>query len=1300
MPNCRIRRVEPSSSPAAPQSGLRTRGVHGTFLAAVCRDKLMSVCPTPKSFVAERSPAPERRDVPRVACILWLGVALFALLCLRADLAHSAAGAPPLDGSSVTSHLATAQANATSRQGFHAALLAFPQLDALPVPEQRQRLRRLKEAAGATPLGHLTMWRLLPLLDAEAATALQRELGVPQQWWYATPAGAAVASHDGVAWLPEAAAGPAAPRVVAPAGWEPAGNEAPTAAGSVELAALTGLGRPWATLATQLVVDAPEPRPVTVSVGLTGAVTGYLGGARLPKITGLRALHADQVEVTATLPPGRHWLVLRVRPLEDARAAVKVRVQGAVPVPRSSKASPPPTALVVTGQAAWRWHPYARSPGGRIPKEPLVHATVGRALGLPDDRGSTPSSEARPATPLLEDLLLRRASRRSPYRDRVAYLAYVPRDDSRASIVQLWASESPRPKALGTAVAAVALARGRYTMAASSLGAPATDLGRYVMADLDSMDGRSELAWQRWGRVVTRTAPERERRLAGRLALDIGRPDLASTIFAQLHADVPGSAEYALGLAHTLTATRQFRAAADTYRKLHAERPDVTTYALEGARLSLVVGDRQGAIAQVDAAAHSASFRPTELSAAAELYESLGLVDKAQSAYRRGLQLDPASADIRAALERVAPQLQAAIPWTLTLDDARKLAEASPSESAFEVLTDETIVELGLDASATRHVRRFLRVNSVPEQREARTTTIRFEPGHQSVRVLSAAVHRGGVRLPVLAREIEQLSEAWFGLYYDVRRLAIPFEDLRRGDLVEVSWRIEPTRALFRGVFDDLQVLQARVPKHRVRVEVRSPSTLGLRARLHVPKAVAEAGAKISTERRVDQTDAGPSDGQGSMSTVTHVLDASNLPSVAGEIRMPGTAEVAATWQLSTFASWRDVRRWYRDLIDPQRVLTPAMVARLGDVTASSTTSDGTFQSANAERAILDFVTRDIRYVGLEFGIHGYKPYRTDEVWARRFGDCKDQATLASVLLEQVGVVAELVLVRTRKLGRVPDPLPGLALFDHVILYLPGRDLYVDPTASGYGMGELPADDRGAQVLRLSADDAVGAVELGETPPGVASANGIDGDYSVTLRTDGSAGIQGVVKMLGIYAPPLRQTFANPSSRKELLERMLNGRYPGFVMQSHRLSDPTSHDAPLELYFDGVAPRVAGRVGSTLQVAQPGGASGQARRLAPDVRRVHPIWLGPPTELALDFHYHVPVGTRLRELPASRSGESPFGTFAVTWRQESERLAHVRTRLTVGVDQVSEADYAEFAAFIRQFDEAVSQPLVLDVDGG
>src|SRR5690606_13765893 len=107
------------------------------------------------------------------------------------------------------------------------------------------------------------------------------------------------------------------------------------------------------------------------------------------------------------------------------------------------------------------------------------------------------------------------------------------------------------------------------------------------------------------------------------------------------------------------------------------------------------------------------------------------------------------------------------------------------------------------------------------------------------------------------------------------------------------------------------------------------------------------------------------------------------------------------------------------------------------------------------------------RYVGLEFGIHGYKPYRVPQIIERGFGDCKDKASLLYTMLREAGIDAHIVLVRTRRNGAIPELPASLAVFDHAIAYVPGLDLYIDGTAVYSGMRELPEQDQGVTVLHV-----------------------------------------------------------------------------------------------------------------------------------------------------------------------------------------------------------------------------------------
>ncbi len=106
------------------------------------------------------------------------------------------------------------------------------------------------------------------------------------------------------------------------------------------------------------------------------------------------------------------------------------------------------------------------------------------------------------------------------------------------------------------------------------------------------------------------------------------------------------------------------------------------------------------------------------------------------------------------------------------------------------------------------------------------------------------------------------------------------------------------------------------------------------------------------------------------------------------------------------------------------------------------------------------------RYVALEFGIHGYKPYRVDRVLARRFGDCKDKASLIHTMLKVAGVDSRMVLLRMRTLGSLVEEPASLAAFNHAIVYIPKYEMFLDGTAEFHG--DARAAQRGPAGQRRS----------------------------------------------------------------------------------------------------------------------------------------------------------------------------------------------------------------------------------------
>jgi hypothetical protein len=102
---------------------------------------------------------------------------------------------------------------------------------------------------------------------------------------------------------------------------------------------------------------------------------------------------------------------------------------------------------------------------------------------------------------------------------------------------------------------------------------------------------------------------------------------------------------------------------------------------------------------------------------------------------------------------------------------------------------------------------------------------------------------------------------------------------------------------------------------------------------------------------------------------------------------------------------------------------------------------------------LLRFVQNEVRYKSESSGIFSHTPKMASKTLSMRHGDCKDKATLLKILLNQIGVEADLVLVNTeleKKVTRLP---PSPLWFDHMILRFryEGREYYVDPTIKKQG---------------------------------------------------------------------------------------------------------------------------------------------------------------------------------------------------------------------------------------------------------
>ncbi len=257
-----------------------------------------------------------------------------------------------------------------------------------------------------------------------------------------------------------------------------------------------------------------------------------------------------------------------------------------------------------------------------------------------------------------------------------------------------------------------------------------------------------------------------------------------------------------------------------------------------------------------------------------------------------------------------------------------------------------------------------------------------------------------------------------------------------------------------------------------------------------------------------------------------------DIPAVTLEVSMPPLIDIVPVVRISTFQSWQEFSDWYSSLITDQYKLDGAIRDKINELTANGKLRE------DKVKALYNYVATNIRYVGLEFGIDGFKPHKSTEVFKNKYGDCKDKATLLIAMLGEIGVQAEPVLIGTG--GYFNLEIASPEYFDHMIVYLPEEDLYLDPTSDVTMFGNIPAYDQGKKVLIPTRNKIV------ETPLAPAEENCESIKEKVTLAADGSASINISWYDSGVYDFIYKNIFKQYSREQQelVLKQIINSFYP------------------------------------------------------------------------------------------------------------------------------------------------------------
>jgi hypothetical protein len=340
-------------------------------------------------------------------------------------------------------------------------------------------------------------------------------------------------------------------------------------------------------------------------------------------------------------------------------------------------------------------------------------------------------------------------------------------------------------------------------------------------------------------------------------------------------------------------------------------------------------------------------------------------------------------------------------------------------------------------------------------------------------------------------------------------------------------------------------------------------------------------------------------------------------------------------------------------------------------------------------RRIYNYMQENFRYVSIQLGIGGWKPFPADFTDKKKYGDCKALSNYMKAALKSVGIKSYVAIINAEYNREAVDPDFPCNNFNHVILCVPGQkdSVWLECTSSTTEFNELGTFTENRNALLVTEEGGV----LVPTPKSRSSSNVLSTVTTVQLSDD----LSGLTNT----------TFTARGEFKELMDRILKEK-------------KDDQKAAIVFYFGFKQPddfelskdvNDANKAKLLMAVAKvPGFTSGSKLFISPRFYRMWPGSLPKADERKLDYYFRypfeksdttilkLPAGIKPDVLPKENELRCDYAVYKTKyWYNDSENSIYSATSLVLKQHKIPASAYASVKKFFDDVIQDDSQKMVV-----
>lgn len=382
--------------------------------------------------------------------------------------------------------------------------------------------------------------------------------------------------------------------------------------------------------------------------------------------------------------------------------------------------------------------------------------------------------------------------------------------------------------------------------------------------------------------------------------------------------------------------------------------------------------------------------------------------------------------------------------------------------------------------------------------------------------------------------------------------------------------------------------------------------------------------------------------------------------------------------------SWKSFGLWYGSLKKGIDVLPEDKKLFFRDMVSNAK------NDKEKIRIIYEYMQKNFRYVSIQLGIGGYKPFPAAFTESKKYGDCKGLSNFMQAALDGVGIKSYQALINRQSNGLPVDTDFPHNAFNHVILFVPLKSdtVWLECTSNTLDFGSLDISTENKNALLITENGGV----LIPTPSSNSHSNIFSANSKIKLNGDGSGEMETMFHSAGEYREMIEDLLKQKQDeQKQSLVMDLSFKQP----DEFEISKKDDASAPAVLLRMSIEKVPEFTAGSKIFLSQ----------------RLYKIWgkkLPRSENRRLDFYFNfpfekidttvyiLPEGYKVDALPPAKEVKTEFTSYTTkSWFDETQRSVYTTVQIVLKQHVIPAAKYAEVKKFFDDILVSDGQKIVV-----